>query len=660
MKLLSIVLFLFALASDAAAQTTDSIDVVPIRLGAALGVSGNAHGAGFVRLPGTLNCCPEFTSGWGTGPYASLIGYVPLSSTWRLGLRTTYLRQDAVLSRTEPIAVEGEDGPIATSIEHTIDATLASFSGELRAEVAATRRLWFSFGTRVGAMTESRFSQVETLGDEAPGTFNNGRRTQNEYSGEIPDAARIGAAILLGTGFDLPLDANGYLKATPEFTLGLAVTSVNDSVTWMPHALQLGVAFTYDFAHYRKPEPVIVPPPPMLSAEIAFAPVGTDRTVSVREVLDIRHSPVVPAVFFDSGSVAIASRYRLLESDSVASYSLSGFDSDDFVGHHRDLLNVIAYRLTKNPKASITLVASQPQEESDAVGRARISAIRSYLEKTWGIAPSRITVASTNGPLRKASEKSADGRDENRHVGIRASDPAIVAPIMTQSERWEFEPDEVTILPRITAEAGIQEATVDVAVNGRATRSIRYGSPEWPRGEELRWDVSSRVLASDSLPASVTAALRVVDASGQTAVATTDSSVSVVGARIVNRGRIETVNRRRRVKYQLVAVPLGSPELDPINRALMSELAAQVRPGATITIRGYSDRLGDPAYNLKLSQRRADIASSTLRELLPPDIRDHVTIDAKGGGVDTTRFTNDLAEGRILTRGVSVILEQDE
>jgi outer membrane protein OmpA-like peptidoglycan-associated protein len=658
---------MFLSTATAIAQTSDTSDVTPIRVGVAIGASLNVHGAGFVKLPGTPNCCPEFTSGFGVGPYAALVGYIPLSESFRLGLRAGYLKHDAELTRSEQIAVEGDDGPIATSAEHSIDGSLASLSAEVRGELSVTRRFWLALGTRVGSMIQKEFSQREQLGDAAPGVFENGRRTRNEFSGEIPDASGIAAALLFGAGYDVPLDADGYFLASPEVTFGLALASVNDSVDWMPHALQIGVAFTYDFAKYRKPEPIPEPIPPRLAADVEFAPLSADEkrtrepgTIRVTEIVDIRHSPIIPAVFFDSASARIASRYNLLGSETAAAYSLNGFESEDFVSQHREVLNVIGHRLRGRADATITLVPSVAGDEPLSIAKARVEAVREYLTTAWGIAASRIGVDRDNDPLRKASEKFADGLEENRHVGIRASDPAIVAPVSSQETRMQFEPEMVTVVPSITADAGIDKASVDIKLNGRRLKSFDYGSSEWASNGDIGWRVNADVLNLEELPASVTADIRVADKTGKSVEGTSDSALSLVSGKRVNLGRIETLGRRKRVTYQLVAVPLGSPELDPINRELMRELASQVKPGATITIRGFADRLGNPEYNTRLSQKRADIAVNTLRGLLPKEVLDSVTIDAKGGGVDNSRFTNDLPEGRVLTRGVSVVLEQDE
>ena len=45
---------------------------------------------------------------------------------------------------------------------------------------------------------------------------------------------------------------------------------------------------------------------------------------------------------------------------------------------------------------------------------------------------------------------------------------------------------------------------------------------------------------------------------------------------------------------------------------VLSVLAANIRPGSTVTVVGHTDRIGSAAYNLKLSQHRAQAAADFL------------------------------------------------
>jgi OOP family OmpA-OmpF porin len=92
---------------------------------------------------------------------------------------------------------------------------------------------------------------------------------------------------------------------------------------------------------------------------------------------------------------------------------------------------------------------------------------------------------------------------------------------------------------------------------------------------------------------------------------------------------------------------------------VLEEIARQVRDSARITIIGYTDRIGDERYNIGLSTQRAEQASSALQMHLRRLGTRDVKIKSSGAGMETERFTNDLPEGRALSRGVTVVIEQE-
>jgi outer membrane protein OmpA-like peptidoglycan-associated protein len=90
----------------------------------------------------------------------------------------------------------------------------------------------------------------------------------------------------------------------------------------------------------------------------------------------------------------------------------------------------------------------------------------------------------------------------------------------------------------------------------------------------------------------------------------------------------------------------------------MRTIGGLVRSAARVVVTGYSDRLGGPERNLELSRERAERVAAALRDELARRGRTDVVVEAVGAGVDETRFSNDLPEGRFLSRGVTVVLEQ--
>ena len=73
---------------------------------------------------------------------------------------------------------------------------------------------------------------------------------------------------------------------------------------------------------------------------------------------------------------------------------------------------------------------------------------------------------------------------------------------------------------------------------------------------------------------------------------------------------------------------------------------------SSVTVTGYTDSTGPDAYNLTLSQRRAEAVRGALAGLVPG-----VQITATGKGEADPVASNDNAEGQALNRRVSIVFE---
>src|SRR5262249_39547419 len=96
----------------------------------------------------------------------------------------------------------------------------------------------------------------------------------------------------------------------------------------------------------------------------------------------------------------------------------------------------------------------------------------------------------------------------------------------------------------------------------------------------------------------------------------------------------------------------NSDKLDSASTVVLDVAAEQLRakPGARVAVEGYTDSGGSDAYNLKLSQRRAEAVMHYLvRKGVPAD-----RLTARGFGKANPVATNSTAEGRALNRRVEL------
>ncbi|WP_018636743.1 OmpA family protein [Parafrankia elaeagni] len=106
-----------------------------------------------------------------------------------------------------------------------------------------------------------------------------------------------------------------------------------------------------------------------------------------------------------------------------------------------------------------------------------------------------------------------------------------------------------------------------------------------------------------------------------------------------------------------VLFDFDSDDLTDAARAEIARLARQVPPTTgTVTVLGHTDDLGTPAYNVILSQRRADAVAGLLRPATPDGTR--VSATGRGGADPVAPNTrpdgSDDPAGRALNRRVEV------
>jgi outer membrane protein OmpA-like peptidoglycan-associated protein len=108
-------------------------------------------------------------------------------------------------------------------------------------------------------------------------------------------------------------------------------------------------------------------------------------------------------------------------------------------------------------------------------------------------------------------------------------------------------------------------------------------------------------------------------------------------------------NQKERIEtYALITFKYNESTVDESNMAIVELIKSRISPNSIVTIEGYTDRIGNPDYNLKLSDRRAKEVARLLK--LPSDI-------AVGKGNSNILYNNDLPEGRIYSRTVRVTIE---
>jgi len=283
----------------------------------------NLHSANFQTLPGVQSCCPRFETGSGFGPETGLFYDLISRSHLSLEIRLVYSNLNATLRKDEVTTVTVNDEDAPGVFEHTVRSTISMLAISPLAKYAVFNNWNIFGGLTAGYILSTSYSQQEEIIQPVNnGTFENGRRIRNQYSGATPNGSKSYAGITMGMQYQLPLNSTGTLQMLPELQFTYGLTPIATGMSWHAHSIKAGVAIQYD--HYKtiEPPPAIdttSPPPapivlqpvevkpktPVITAELATAMIDTDGVqkpiaeLVIEDYIRTQYSPLLNYVFFD-------------------------------------------------------------------------------------------------------------------------------------------------------------------------------------------------------------------------------------------------------------------------------------------------------------------------------------------------------------------------
>ncbi|MBC8144276.1 MAG: hypothetical protein H7X80_01755 [bacterium] len=167
----------------------------------------------------------------------------------------------------------------------------------------------------------------------------------------------------------------------------------------------------------------------LLSVPATHAQSGEVQRVepgTLRRIVD----PVLPIVFFDSGSAEIPSRYhRYTSSEETNAFVDTTIPGLTALDRYYWIIDVIGYRLRKNPRARITLFAPRGDDGRDraSIAQHRSEIVCNYLTDVWSIPTSRIK--RHDGEMFNICVPNQNLESERRAVWFQTDDYEITKPI---------------------------------------------------------------------------------------------------------------------------------------------------------------------------------------------------------------------------------------
>lgn len=631
----------------------------------------NLHSADFIGLPGIPSCCPRYESGSGIGLGGGLYYSFPISETFDIYLKVAYTDLSGLLSRTEPTVVSDRNGNNTIGeFEHSVDAKITSVGLAPMLSYKISNSFRVNAGFRVGSLLSKTYEQKEEINKPSFGTFfGSNSRVRNEESGDIPEAASIEAAILLGASYDLPLNKDWTWFLVPEVHYGLGLTPIASGESWNVNGLQGAIGIKWAPRKIIPPPPPVDPPkkPPMpalpappdsplLDASIIAVSVdenGKESSVStmvVEENLSSRLQPILNYVFFDENSSRIPQRYFAMNAQEKEEYRRNDralYNLRTMEVYHR-ILHVIGKRMSRYPQATLTLVGynadNGPEAGNISLSKARAESVKKFIVDEWSISPDRIITEARNLPQNPSNVRDPDGMAENRRVEIAANILQIFEPLQIQDTIRVTNPPLIRFKPQVNAKIGIDKWRL-VSAQGAQELKVFEGTGEIPKALELdlKKEEKTYIPRSDE---PYTYKLEVIDKNGKKW-ESPSQELPVKQMTILNK-IIEMVDDKEVYNFSLISFEFGKADITSEHKPILEMAEKRIEKKSEVTIIGRTDRIGEDDFNQKLSERRA----MTVARLLKVNQR-----NVKGLGKKDPLFDNDLPEGRFYNRVVQVRIE---
>jgi len=663
------ILFLILLGVCPVLVTAQSPEEDGVRLGPQifLGAIGQQSGSFPVYFG---DVCGEFSDGrpfeFGAGAIATY-----RRSKWgsygidlRLGYRRLTSRYTSRPGVRQLILDASTGDVIELDREFRFDATTDYVDLDLRLAWSPMSPFRLSAGATLSAAIGGLFEQTDNILGPQNRAFSDGESIHIMPFGIAVSRAPVTAGIVFTAGTDIRLDKRRSI--VPELRIRTDITSLVREEAWRSISAGVGIGFLlFDIAPWHDTV-VVVPPPPRIPASpsVAIIAEGVDEqgnpsptaTISVKEVLLQTYTPLVPAVFFDSGRTEAPNRYTRLSVNQATEFSEYDIaELDPYALAHR-VADVVGLRMRRDPEARLHLYASTSLDEPLSIGSMRAKWVRDYLTGIWGIDGRRVEIRTTLPPVTLPPQTTPDGLAENRAVIFGSNSPFLLEPLVTERLLREFNPPRVQLVPSIDAPAGVAQWQVSISNHGNEIASFSGNGAVTPNGDSLEWRLDGRQV--DSSLGLLIATISVTDSLGRIASAHDTVALRLRKESAIARASTERIGEIERRVIELAGFDYRSAAGGKTHLSSLRAIASSIRPDAVIEVTGYTDRIGDDEANLSLSRERASWVAERLSQELAGLSIQSVRIRTTGAGLVTDRFSNDTPEGRILSRGARLVIEQ--
>ncbi|MCZ2133534.1 MAG: OmpA family protein [Bacteroidetes bacterium] len=635
------------------------------RFGIGAEVGLNSHSSQFAQIPGFAAIPVDLSGGSGFGYSFGISSDVLLGHAFRAGLYAGYDAGGATLSGDESTVFTVNGIAVAGTIRHFLSAKLPA--AIVRPSlIFGIGNCEISGGLTVMQAIEPDFEIRQEVVEPQGITL-----TSKPFGGSLPSGG-ITVAPFFSAGLRYSW---GNFIMLPAIRAEFGVSDIA-GLPWRSFAIRTGISALFAPVPPNIAEPVIVPPDtiyrrdtiaveirgipreriipasknlkhetfggqavvivsesyrreipravPLLRAQARVAFIRADGTqserlhIETRRIITKRFFPVLPIVFFETGSADIPLRYfESTPENPLARYYRS--------------LDTIAARLAAMPNETLVLTALLRGDSLDSMRKMRAERLRKILLKQAEIRNEQIRIRTE-----AARPVSGLPLDETECVNMTASEAAILAPQIFYDTTTSADPPEARFFPNIVSDEGVASWRLQISADGKTVKEFS-GNDEPPLAIAWRLADEKTVLR---IRKPLSYRLTATNYSGDTVVSPA-GEIHFIADTATNFTDVEMFDA---IEYSIVFFDYNSSDISARDRIALEHLTPYCIADKT-EVFGMTDSSGNAQYNRRLSRKRAESAAKILGLS---------SAAARGIGAESSEFPDNLPEGRMFNRRVKV------
>ncbi len=659
------------------------------RYGAYVSFNINSHVPKFKEVDSNLykTCCPDYFSSKAQLGYdfsAGVLYELPLISNLSLGARLGYSGFSALLSVDETFPYSFDGNEKTGTIQHTFDAKLGMIQLQPTLNYQVISRLSVSLGGYVGYLISNTFAQQEKLVVSDAYTFNNGKLTRNEKSGDIPQANKIQAGASFGLSYEIPINKTGTRFIVPEVSYSLGLTSISKNVEWKVNQIRAGFAIkfspnaTIDTMNYEDWEKQKTWDSAYIVQRLAYALDDSLRNLAAADIVKARIDSIVSVdskgstkqiaqfnvdkyqfsnlsqllnyIFFEEGKSEIPSRYKRIKAQDISSFNEESIATKDYLEIYHYILDIIGKRMLTNIGSKITLVGCNSDEGNEKgnlnLSQKRAEAVKEYLITVWKIPEKYVTIESRNLPEKFTQSIDQKGLSENRRVEIVCDNPKILAPIFVKDQDYMLV-DKAVVRTYVSYYAKnpikqwnstIQGSNCD-GTDKKIEELADDNNKKIKIPSYVEWDLQNdqQILPGKNCDLAFTFFLRDMNEQENQAI----KGIPV----IVDYKTNLTIS-----KFHLL-MPFNETTISDNNKKIIEIVKESItNKTLEVNVKGYTDMIGLPKVNKDLAEKRANSVGNVL---------EYKKTNVFGEGISNL-YENTTPEGRFYNRCVIVEIKKQK